>query len=67
MKSSFSPWSLVFALWAVGVPVTAAEGGAWKELFNGKDLTGWVQKGGVAKYTAENGELVGRTVYRKLN
>ena len=34
----------------------------WVDLFNGKDLQGWVQKGGAAKYRAENGELVGTTV-----
>ena len=33
----------------------------WVDLFNGKDLQGWVQKGGAAKYRAENGELVGTT------
>ena len=32
------------------------------DLFNGKDLTGWVQRGGKAKYTVENGEIVGTTV-----
>jgi hypothetical protein len=31
-------------------------------LFNGKDLHGWVQKGGQAKFTVENGEIVGTTV-----
>lgn len=33
-----------------------------KPLFNGKDLSGWVQHGGKAKYAVENGEIVGRTV-----
>ncbi len=32
------------------------------ELFNGHDLTGWVQHGGKAKYSVENGELVGHAV-----
>ena len=32
------------------------------EIFNGKDLTGWVQRGGVATYSVENGEIVGRSV-----
>ena len=31
-------------------------------LFNGTNLDGWVQKGGKAKYTVENGEIVGTTV-----
>jgi hypothetical protein len=34
----------------------------WTNLFNGKDLKGWVQYNGKAKYTVENGEIVGRTV-----
>ena len=32
------------------------------ELFNGKDLSGWVQRGGKARYAVENGEIVGTTV-----
>jgi len=31
-------------------------------LFNGKDLTGWTQKGGKAKFAAENGIVVGTAV-----
>ena len=31
-------------------------------LFNGKDFTGWTQKGGVAKYTVEEGAIVGTAV-----
>jgi len=34
----------------------------FEPLFNGKDLKGWVQYNGKAKYTVEQGELVGRTV-----
>lgn len=32
------------------------------KLFNGRDLTGWSQRGGAAKYSIENGEIVGRSV-----
>jgi Domain of Unknown Function (DUF1080) len=39
----------------------------WKPLFNGKDLTGWNQKNGAAKYTVENGEIVGATVANTTN
>lgn len=31
-------------------------------LFNGKDLAGWVQRGGQARYSIDHGELVGRSV-----
>jgi len=34
----------------------------WVNLFNGKDLSGWDQVEGTAKYTVENGEIVGTTV-----
>ncbi|HSF56184.1 MAG TPA: DUF1080 domain-containing protein, partial [Algoriphagus sp.] len=31
----------------------------WKNLFNGKDLTGWKAIAGTAKYNVVNGEIVG--------
>jgi hypothetical protein len=34
----------------------------WRKLFNGKDLDGWVQKGGKAQYKVEDGQIVGTTV-----
>src|SRR5437868_15098297 len=34
----------------------------WVQLFNGKDLDGWVQRGGKAKYRAEDGQIVGASV-----
>jgi Domain of Unknown Function (DUF1080) len=39
----------------------------WKNLFNGKDLKGWNQKNGAAKYSVENGEIVGTTVANTAN
>ncbi len=36
-------------------------------LFNGKDLTGWKQLNGKARYTIENGEIVGTTVFGEPN
>jgi hypothetical protein len=38
-----------------------------KNLFNGKDLTGWKQLNGKAKYTIQNGEIVGTTVFGEPN
>ena len=32
------------------------------DLFNGKDFTGWTQRGGKAPYTIENGEIVGTSL-----
>ena len=37
------------------------------DLFNGKDFTGWTQRGGKAKYTIENGEIVGTSVLNTPN
>jgi CubicO group peptidase (beta-lactamase class C family)/D-alanyl-D-alanine dipeptidase len=34
----------------------------WTDLFNGKNLDGWVRRGGKAKYRAEHGEIVGTSV-----
>ncbi|MCE9604293.1 MAG: DUF1080 domain-containing protein [Planctomycetia bacterium] len=34
----------------------------FRPLFDGKTLGGWVQRGGKAKYTIENGEIVGSSV-----
>lgn len=34
----------------------------WIDLFNGKDLTGWVQHSGQAKYAVEDGTIAGTSV-----
>lgn len=36
-------------------------------LFNGKNLDGWNQKGGMAKYRVENGEIIGTSVPNTSN
>jgi len=41
--------------------------GAWVSLFNGKDLDGWVQRGGKAKYRAEDNQIVGSSVPNTKN
>lgn len=40
---------------------TAAEPG-WSELFNGRDLDGWIQRGGKARFHVEDGQIVGTSV-----
>lgn len=45
----------------------AEEPGKWVELFNGANLDGWTQRGGVAKYTIEDGVIVGTTVPKTPN
>ena len=49
-----------------GVTVRGAEG-RWTELCNGRDLEGWVQRGGKAEYRVESGEIVGRAVANTPN
>ena len=39
----------------------------WRNLFNGKDLTGWKQLAGKANYKAEDGAIVGTTVANSGN
>ncbi len=54
--------SLSFALATLLAPALAADkpdAEGWVDLCNGKNLDGWVQKGGKADYRVENGEIVG--------
>ncbi len=60
MKKSLFLCSLFFSVLTV-----AAQ--QWTNLFNGKNLTGWKQLNGKAKYTIENGEIVGTTVFGEPN
>ncbi len=46
----------------VTAAATASAQGAWRPLFNGKDLTGWTQLNGTAPYTVADGAIVGTTV-----
>jgi len=39
----------------------------WENLFNGKDLKGWKQLNGKAKYEVKNGEIIGTTVANEPN
>lgn len=41
--------------------------GGWQNLFNGKDLTGWKPLAGKAKFSIENGAIVGSTVMNSRN
>ncbi|MET4137983.1 DUF1080 domain-containing protein [Pedobacter sp. UYP1] len=52
----------------VSLPATLhAQNQKWQNLFNGKDLTGWKQLNGQAKYEVNNGEIVGTTVSNTPN
>jgi len=62
MKSSrmFSKCCLVTAL--ASCLTTLASGQEWVSLFNGKDLNGWEQINGLAKYEVKDGAIVGTSV-----
>jgi hypothetical protein len=47
--------------------VSFSQNNNWQSLFNGKDLKGWKQLNGNAKYKVENGEIVGTTVLNEPN
>jgi type 1 glutamine amidotransferase len=49
---------IVALLWSTAL--AASED--WEHLFDGKTLNGWVQRNGQAKYTVEDGMIVGTTV-----
>lgn len=57
----------LLALVTSGAFSQAADEKGWINLFNGKDLTGWIQKGGMAKYRIENDEIVGSSVPNTAN
>ena len=49
------------------IATNAQSGDGWQNLFNGKDLQGWKQLNGQAKYEVMNGEIVGTTVPNEPN
>ncbi len=61
MKNSW----LLLCIW-IGLSTTcssvAEKAPDWVQLFDGQTLNGWTQKGGQARYSVENGELVGTSV-----
>jgi hypothetical protein len=57
--------SIVFLSFFFSVLTLSAQ--QWTNLFNGKDLSGWKQLNGKAKYTIQNGEIIGTTVFGEPN
>ena len=53
---------LLVGLVGAALPAAEPDKNGFVPLFNGKDLTGWVQRGGKAKYRAEGDAIVGATV-----
>jgi hypothetical protein len=65
MKNKFSIKIITFI--CCQLILNSSVSAQWKSLFNGKDLKGWNQKNGAAKYTVENGEIVGTTLANTTN
>jgi hypothetical protein len=42
--------------------VGSAGADEWRPLFDGKSLDGWIQRGGKARYRAEDGQIIGTSV-----
>lgn len=59
-------WIGIMAAGAAGLGMAAAADG-WAPLFNGRDLDGWTQRGGKARYTIEDGAIVGHSVVNTEN
>ncbi len=57
---------LLLGIFCVFINPTLADA-PWKDLFDGKTLNGWQQKGGQAKYSVEDGQIVGTTVLNAPN
>jgi hypothetical protein len=58
MKRKLLLFLLVFSF----LPIFSQNEKGWIELFNGKNLDGWVQRGGTAKYTVVDGIIIGESV-----
>ena len=59
---------LVFlAFFFISFSAIAQSNVKWQSLFNGKDLKGWKQLNGKAKYQVKNGAIVGTTVHGEPN
>lgn len=57
----------IFTLITLPFLLLSEETGQWTTLFNGKNLDGWTQRGGVAKYEVVDGVIVGTTVPKTPN
>ena len=62
----FVPVLVMAFVLCVSVQAEGPEDG-WVNLFNGKNLDGWVQRGGKAKYRVENEEIIGSSVPNTSN
>jgi hypothetical protein len=60
--------NLLLSIFLIALSVSAQKNsGKWEQLFNGKDLKGWKQLNGKARYEVKNGEIIGTTVMGEPN
>jgi hypothetical protein len=62
MKLGIMMTRIILVLLLASSATCPAQRVGWTSLFNGKDLNGWRQLNGKAKYEVQNGEIVGTTV-----
>ena len=58
---------LIFASILTSISVSAQNNGGWTNLFNGRDLAGFKQLNGKARYEVKNKEIIGTTVSNEPN
>jgi hypothetical protein len=58
---------ILFACILTSITASAQQNGGWTNLFNGRDLNGFKQLNGKAKYEVKNNEIVGTTVANEPN
>lgn len=58
---------LVLSIFLIAICSTLSAQQKWVNLFNGKDLSGWKQLNGKAKYEVSNKEIVGTTLHGQPN
>ena len=63
----FTSLSLILFSLLLGCQPNKTDPTPWISIFNGKDLNGWSQKGGIAKYTVRDNAIVGSTVHNTPN
>ena len=63
MRKCFAAAMVIGLLVSSSLTASAADvEDGFVSLFNGRDLAGWVKRGGSAEYQVENGEIVGKCV-----
>jgi len=61
LRFAFSTGKALFSLFTlIAMTTLSSADDGFKQLFNGKDIDGWIKRGGDATYTVEDGCIVGK-------